>query len=245
MTRWRPSALTAGNRTPVTKGAPVEHRTSLATFRTLALRVGTTAGRTATTVARGVTGRIAERRATRSSTPPGAVPRTPGATPAQPCRSPGRRPGVRPPRPPTWRAPWPATPPGSSRTNAGRAAAAGAAPERPGRQAAGPRRSRHRRRLGLTPAPVRVARRAPHPHLTEIATAQAERRPGSTRPPRRSSAARISDTGQRPTRAYFSSALLSPSTRRATISCWICWVPSKMSRILESRDHFSSSSASE
>ena len=34
---------------------------------------------------------------------------------------------------------------------------------------------------------------------------------------------------------YLSSALVSPSTRRATISCWICWVPSKMSRILESR----------
>ena len=43
---------------------------------------------------------------------------------------------------------------------------------------------------------------------------------------------------------YFSSVLESPSTRRATISCWICWVPSKMSRILESRAHFSSSSPS-
>ena len=43
---------------------------------------------------------------------------------------------------------------------------------------------------------------------------------------------------------YLSSALESPSTRRATISCWICWVPSKMSRILESRAHFSSSSPS-
>ncbi len=63
----------------------MEHRTSLATFRTIALRVGATAGRTAITVARGVAGRIAERRATRSSTPPGAVPRAPGATPAQPA----------------------------------------------------------------------------------------------------------------------------------------------------------------
>ena len=44
--------------------------------------------------------------------------------------------------------------------------------------------------------------------------------------------------------SYLSSALESPSTRRATISCWICWVPSKMSRILESRAHFSSSSVS-
>ena len=43
---------------------------------------------------------------------------------------------------------------------------------------------------------------------------------------------------------YFSSVLDSPRTRRATISCWICWVPSKMSRILESRAHFSSSSVS-
>ena len=43
---------------------------------------------------------------------------------------------------------------------------------------------------------------------------------------------------------YLSSALDSPRTRRATISCWICWVPSKMSRILESRAHFSSSSVS-
>ena len=41
-----------------------------------------------------------------------------------------------------------------------------------------------------------------------------------------------------------SSALVRPRTRRATISCWICWVPSKMSRILESRAHFSSSSVS-
>ena len=31
---------------------------------------------------------------------------------------------------------------------------------------------------------------------------------------------------------YFSSARDSPRIRRATISCWICWVPSKMSRIL-------------
>ena len=43
---------------------------------------------------------------------------------------------------------------------------------------------------------------------------------------------------------YLSSVLDSPRTRRATISCWICWVPSKMSRILESRAHFSSSSVS-
>ena len=44
--------------------------------------------------------------------------------------------------------------------------------------------------------------------------------------------------------AYLSSELDSPSTRRATISCWICWVPSKMSRIFESRAHFSRSSVS-
>ena len=39
---------------------------------------------------------------------------------------------------------------------------------------------------------------------------------------------------------HFSSADDFPSRRRATISCWICWVPSKMSRIFESRPHFSS-----
>jgi hypothetical protein len=44
--------------------------------------------------------------------------------------------------------------------------------------------------------------------------------------------------------AYLSSAELLPSTRRAMISSWICWVPSKMSRILESRAHFSTSSVS-
>ena len=66
----------------------MEHRTSLATIRTIALRVGTTAGRTATTVARGVVGRIAERRAARSSTPPGAVPRAPRAVPAEPVPHP-------------------------------------------------------------------------------------------------------------------------------------------------------------
>lgn len=37
-----------------------------------------------------------------------------------------------------------------------------------------------------------------------------------------------------------SCAELLPSSRRATISSWICCVPSKMSRIFESRDHFSS-----
>ncbi len=51
-------------------------------------------------------------------------------------------------------------------------------------------------------------------------------------------------TGCRSLSCTCSSVLDSPSTRRATISCWICWVPSKMSRILESRAHFSSSSAS-
>jgi hypothetical protein len=30
---------------------------------------------------------------------------------------------------------------------------------------------------------------------------------------------------------YLSSALVFPRILRATISCWICWVPSKMSRI--------------
>src|SRR5262249_8862999 len=44
---------------------------------------------------------------------------------------------------------------------------------------------------------------------------------------------------------YLSSADVRPRSRRATTSCWICWVPSKMSRILESRPHFSSSDSSE
>ena len=43
---------------------------------------------------------------------------------------------------------------------------------------------------------------------------------------------------------YFSSLELLPSKRRATINNWICWVPSKMSRIFESRAHFSNSSSS-
>src|SRR5699024_7828151 len=46
-------------------------------------------------------------------------------------------------------------------------------------------------------------------------------------------------------RRYLSSFELRPSTRRATTSCWICCVPSKMSRILESRAHFSSRLRSE
>ena len=41
-----------------------------------------------------------------------------------------------------------------------------------------------------------------------------------------------------------SSQELLPSSCRATISSWICWVPSKMSRIFASRAHFSSSSFS-
>src|ERR1700731_4540571 len=44
---------------------------------------------------------------------------------------------------------------------------------------------------------------------------------------------------------YLSSDDDRPSRRRATTSCWICWVPSKMSRILESRAHFSSIDCSE
>ena len=43
---------------------------------------------------------------------------------------------------------------------------------------------------------------------------------------------------------YLSSAELFPSSWRATISSWICWVPSKMSRIFASRAHFSSRSFS-
>ena len=43
---------------------------------------------------------------------------------------------------------------------------------------------------------------------------------------------------------YRSSDELLPSSSRATTSCWICWVPSKMSRILTSRAHFSRSSPS-
>ena len=93
LTRRRPSALTAGNRTPVTKGAPVEHRTSLATFRTIALRVGTTAGRTAITVARG-SGRP-DRRATCHAEQYAARRRTAsrrGRPRPGPRRSPRRRP---------------------------------------------------------------------------------------------------------------------------------------------------------
>jgi hypothetical protein len=43
---------------------------------------------------------------------------------------------------------------------------------------------------------------------------------------------------------HLSSAEVFPSSRRAMINCWICWVPSKMSIIFASRDHFSSSSFS-
>ena len=44
--------------------------------------------------------------------------------------------------------------------------------------------------------------------------------------------------------AYFSSDDDLPSSLRATINCWICWVPSKMSMILESLANFSSNSTS-
>src|SRR3954447_10383060 len=47
-----------------------------------------------------------------------------------------------------------------------------------------------------------------------------------------------------PPRAYLSSAEVFSSNCRATINSWICWVPSKMSRIFASRAHFSSSSFS-
>lgn len=68
----------------------MDHRTPLATFRTLALRVGTSArrgaGRTATTMARGVTSRIAERQAIRST---GAAARS-RRPPEHPSRQPDR-----------------------------------------------------------------------------------------------------------------------------------------------------------
>ena len=44
--------------------------------------------------------------------------------------------------------------------------------------------------------------------------------------------------------AHFSSADVLPSSCRAMISSWICWVPSNRSRIFASRAHFSSSSPS-
>ena len=62
----------------------MDHRTALATFRTLARRTGTTAGRTALTVAREVSTRIAERRSPQVSTPPGAAPRARTVVPAAP-----------------------------------------------------------------------------------------------------------------------------------------------------------------
>jgi hypothetical protein len=65
----------------------VDHRTALATFRTLARRTGTTAGRTALTVAREVTTRIAERRSSRSSTPPSAAHPPPPTAPVRPARA--------------------------------------------------------------------------------------------------------------------------------------------------------------
>ena len=75
------------------------------------------------------------------------------------------------------------------------------------------------------------------------------RRPGGAggdallgRPPGGAPGGRRGRAGGR--RRYLSSAELLPSSCRATISSWICWVPSKMSRIFESRAHFSSRSCS-
>jgi hypothetical protein len=69
----------------------VDHRTALATFRTLARRTGTTAGRTALTVVREVSTRIAERRSPQGSTPPGAEPRARTVVPAAPPAAPRTR----------------------------------------------------------------------------------------------------------------------------------------------------------
>ncbi len=99
----------------------------------------------------------------------------------------------------------------------------------------------------MKPVSERVApvKKAP-PKKT--ATAKA---PAKKAPPKKTTTAKTTATERtrregtaRVDVSYFSSALVSPSTRRAMISCWICWVPSKMSRIFESRAHFSSSSAS-
>ncbi len=70
----------------------MDHRTALATFRTLALRAGTTARRTAghttTVVVREVRTRVADRRSTRRGTPPGPPP---GAAAPDPEPTPSRR----------------------------------------------------------------------------------------------------------------------------------------------------------
>jgi hypothetical protein len=61
----------------------VDHRTAIATFRTVARRTGTTAGRTALSVARRAAQQIAEHRTRRSSTPPrGRSPDVPAGPPA-------------------------------------------------------------------------------------------------------------------------------------------------------------------
>lgn len=79
----------------MTKGLPVDHRTALATFRTLAHRTGTTAGRAALTTARRVSTGLARRRAARDSTPsvdpPTVVPaRRPAADDPAPVPTRGR-----------------------------------------------------------------------------------------------------------------------------------------------------------
>ena len=93
-------------------------------------------------------------------------------------------------------------------------------------------------RTGKTRLPA--ARRAPAARLQQQLRRD-RARPQRHRVPRD---ARRHDRDARRPLSYFSSAEVLPSSSRAMISSWICWVPSKMSRILTSRAHFSSSSPS-
>jgi hypothetical protein len=78
---------------------------------------------------------------------------------------------------------------------------------------------------------------------TTRATPSSMRRQGTPAPPERPARGARREAGRRRSR-YFRSAEVFPRSWRAMIRSWICWVPSKMSRILASRAHFSSSSPS-
>ena len=136
-------------------------------------------------------------------------------------------------------------------TAAGRATPAGVVAVVVARAMARPRR----RPPAATATAVAVAAPAPRPRRHPVAVRTAPRRspptggaadsrvvPAIRHLPARESGASCAGTIRA---RYLSSVDDRPRIRRAMISCWICWVPSKMSRILESRAHFSSRSCSE
>jgi len=112
--------------------------------------------------------------------------------------------------------------------------------KQPLRHSSGAIKGRGGVRLGALVVPSSAG----EPRLQSGATNNEARTHATSAAPRAAPPKRCSPTHEHSPEPYFNSAELLPSSRRAMISNWICCVPSKMSRILASRDHFSSKAVS-